>query len=151
MINKREEIARFNYNQALRCISGMSKEKLKALCHPYPTIKDKIDKYGYDGKQLHHILRMNDFIHAYVRGQSYESCLTDFANKDMLIKAKLNEYSLDEALYLAEKYDKETEETMDKFLLKEDVINEKAEEIMKKVKYQCIRRYILEEVSNEKV
>ena len=39
--------------------------KLKALKHPYPTIVDKINKYGYDPKQLHHILRMNDFIKKY--------------------------------------------------------------------------------------
>lgn len=45
---------------------GMAMEKHKALCHPYPSIKDKVDKYGYDPKQLHHIMRlanlMADFI-----------------------------------------------------------------------------------------
>lgn len=44
---------------------GMALEKREALCHPYPSTKDKIDKYGYDPKQLHHICRlaelMNDF------------------------------------------------------------------------------------------
>ena len=62
LFENRELIANLNKNQALRCIAGMSMEKLKALQHPYPAIIDKINKYGYDPKQLHHILRMNDFI-----------------------------------------------------------------------------------------
>ena len=45
LIKNRENIAHYNYNQTLRCIAGMSMEKKKALCHPYPTIKEKIDKY----------------------------------------------------------------------------------------------------------
>ena len=65
LIIDRELIAHYNTNQALRCMSGMSMEKRKALCHPYPSLIDKIEKYGYDGKQLHHIIRMCDFIYAY--------------------------------------------------------------------------------------
>ena len=57
-----DDVAKINWNQALNCIAGMSKEKLNAMEHPYPTIIDKIEKYGYDPKQLHHIVRMNDFI-----------------------------------------------------------------------------------------
>ena len=48
LFDNAERIAHFNINQALRCMAGMSMEKLKALKHPYPTIKDKIEKYGYD-------------------------------------------------------------------------------------------------------
>ena len=65
MLDNAEEVAHIDRNQAIRCMAGMSKEKLKALKHPYPTIVDKINKYGYDPKQLHHILRMNDFIKKY--------------------------------------------------------------------------------------
>lgn len=43
LFEHREEIARMNYNQALRCISGMSMEKLKAMEHPYPNLIDKIE------------------------------------------------------------------------------------------------------------
>ena len=57
-----EDLTHCHPTQTLRTMAGLSLEKRKALCHPYPTIKDKIDKYGYDGKQLHHIIRINDFI-----------------------------------------------------------------------------------------
>lgn len=75
LFDNNEEIAHINYNQALRCMAGMSMEKLKALQHPYPTIIDKIEKFGYDPKQLHHILRMNDFIIKYSQGKPYKECL----------------------------------------------------------------------------
>ena len=50
LVADRELVAHYNTNQALRCMSGMSMEKRKALCHPYPSLIDKIEKYGYDGK-----------------------------------------------------------------------------------------------------
>jgi hypothetical protein len=59
LFEKNEEIAHYNNYKALNCIMGMSKEKYKALEHPYPATKDKIEKFGWDGKQLHHILRLN--------------------------------------------------------------------------------------------
>ena len=53
-----DDIASANVDRLLSCIKGMQMEKYKALKHPYPTIKDKIDKYGYDPKQFHHIERL---------------------------------------------------------------------------------------------
>ena len=37
-----------NNLKLLNGISGMAQEKHKALEHPYPSIKEKIEKYGYD-------------------------------------------------------------------------------------------------------
>ena len=37
---------------------GMFLEKEKAMCHPYPTTVHKIEKWGYDGKQVHHMYRL---------------------------------------------------------------------------------------------
>lgn len=49
----------------IKACYGMICEKHKALQHPYPTLIEKIEKFGYDPKQLHHMLRiekmMNDF------------------------------------------------------------------------------------------
>lgn len=42
-----DKIASYNLLKLYNGISGMAQEKLKALEHPYPSIKDVIDKYGY--------------------------------------------------------------------------------------------------------
>ena len=105
LLDNNEIIARYNPPLALKMIGNMSIQKLNALCHPYPTIKDKIDKYGYDGKQLHHIIRLLDFINAYIQGMSYKECLIyRSGNKQLLENAKFNKFNLDEAVKLAEEY-----------------------------------------------
>ena len=85
-----ERIAHLDYNKALSCIAGMSEQKFVALKHPYPTIVDKIKKFGYDPKQLHHIFRLNDFIKKYINGIPYAECLIP-DDKDYLIEIKKGE------------------------------------------------------------
>lgn len=43
-------------------VRGMALEKQKALTHPYPATAAKIEKFGYDPKQLHHILRLCNIV-----------------------------------------------------------------------------------------
>lgn len=146
LFENREEIAHININQALRCMAGMSMEKLKAMEHPYPTIIDKIKKYGYDGKQLHHIIRMNDFIQAYVNGRTYEECLTTYENKNLLMDAKLNEFSLEIARIIAEEYDRDTKRIKDENVTPEDIINQKGIDVLNKVKYDLLKAKFKEDI-----
>ena len=98
----REDIAHYNVNRAVSVIYHIMTEKRKALCHPYPTIKDKIDKYGYDNKQLHHIIRYVDFMRNYINGVPFKDCLT-LVNVDYLIKVKKDYiYSLEEAIQISD-------------------------------------------------
>ena len=142
LIGMGEDIAHLNENQALRCMAGMSMEKKKALCHPYPNLIEKIEKYGYDGKQLHHIIRMNDFIKAYTSGKSYKECLTTYNNKELLMDAKLSKFSLEEALKLSEEFDQDTKMIKDKFLKEEDEVNQDTLEKLHNLQYEIIKRTI---------
>lgn len=104
-----EELAHCHPSQTLKTMAGLSHEKHKALCHPYPTIKDKIEKYGYDGKQLHHIIRINEFMKNYISGIPFGKCLTahDEQTLALMTEAKLNAIPLDDALKLAKTLDDE--------------------------------------------
>lgn len=149
LIADRELVAHYNINQALRCMVGMSMEKKKALTHPYPTIIDKIKKYGYDGKQLHHIIRMNNFIFAYGEGKPYEECLKYLPNKEEMMKAKLNQYSIDDALQMAEDFDIDTKNLKDKYLKPQDEINKEALDLLNKIQYNVIKRKLKEDIRKE--
>ena len=138
----REEIAHYNKNAALRCMAGMSMEKRKALCHPYPSIIDKIEKYGYDGKQLHHIIRMYDFICGYAQGDSFKKCLKSYVHSRMMMKAKLNQYSLEEAIQLADFFDLNTKTVKDLNLTEQDEINKTALKVLNDIQYAVIKRKI---------
>lgn len=101
MIRLREDIAHIDNYSAVNCIVGMILEKNAALCHPYPSLKDKIDKYGYDNKQLHHILRCQEFLDRYIAGTSYKECLIP-QNKKYLLEVKATyKFDLETAKALA--------------------------------------------------
>ena len=102
MLRLREDIAHIDNYSAVNCIVGMILEKNKALCHPYPSLKDKIDKYGYDNKQLHHIIRCREFLDRYIEGTSFQDCLIPM-DRDYLISVKATyKYDVEQAKTIAE-------------------------------------------------
>ena len=109
----REEIVKADLTRMFNACCGMAYEKRKALCHPYPTILHKIEKYGYDGKQLHHIIRMYDFITQILSGKSYNDALRPTDDRLQRIQdAKLSKYSLEDAVWLADLYLENLEEAV---------------------------------------
>lgn len=101
MLRINEEIAHSDNYAAVNCIVGMVLEKHKALCHPYPTLKEKIDKYGYDHKQLHHIIRCREFLDRYIAGVSFTDCLIP-QDREYLISVKADYiYDLEQAKAIA--------------------------------------------------
>lgn len=75
LVQNREAIARMNQYRAVKSMKGVAMEKFHAMEHPYPTKLDLIEKYGYDGKQVHHLIRVDDYLTRYVAGESYADCL----------------------------------------------------------------------------
>jgi predicted nucleotidyltransferase len=86
--------------QFLRSMYGMMCEKEKALQHPYPTIAHKIEKFGYDGKQAHHIFRLWYMMQDYFQnGVSLKECMKPTDDKiKLLTELKLNRPTLDQAI-----------------------------------------------------
>lgn len=103
ILTHREEIAHINPYAAVKAMKGMAMEKYHALEHPYPSKINVITKYGYDGKQLSHMLRIEEMLTKYIKGYSYCECLNP-KDKEYLIKVKRNQmYSLENAREVAEK------------------------------------------------
>lgn len=104
----RERIARAEEKRLLLATMGMSMQKNKLLTKPTPATKDVIDLHGFDGKQLSHIIRLNHFSEAYVKGLPFKECLLN-NDSDYLRKVKRNEiYTKKVAIHLANEYVEET-------------------------------------------
>lgn len=101
MLEAREKIGRYNDFASLSCMVGTALEKQKALCHPYPATIDKINRFGFDPKQLHHILRLSEFMDRWLNNEPYADCLVS-KQRDYLKSVKLGCHSLDEAIALAD-------------------------------------------------
>lgn len=95
LLEHREFIARrAGRFSAVKAMYGTAQEKFHAMEHRYPSRIAWIDKYGYDPKQLHHLLRIKEFLARYLEDkESYESLLTP-KESDWLKKVKLGEYEL---------------------------------------------------------
>lgn len=75
LVERREEIARMNVYRAVKSMKGIAMEKFHAMEHPYPTKLNLIEKHGFDGKQVHHLIRVDDYLTRYIAGEPYKDCL----------------------------------------------------------------------------
>ena len=145
----KEDIARFNEVGAVKAMYGMAFEKYKALKYPYPTIKWKIDKWGYDGKQLHHILRIEEFIRAYIEGENFSKCLVSYPKygKEFLLAVKKNEFSLEMAEKIANESMNIIQHMKDEFISTYSVyINNGIKTKVNDILYEIFKHYTKKEL-----
>ena len=148
MFDNNEKIAHYNNYAAVNCIAGMVYEKHKAMEHPYPALKDKIEKNGYDHKQLHHIIRCEEFLNRYIAGVPYAECLIP-TNPQYLINVK-SEYihSLEEARRIASNAEYlvklKKQEYMDTHPV---VIDSEVDDIMNKVLFNVLKYSFKKEIN----
>lgn len=149
LLNMRDKIACINKNQFLRCIKGMSMEKKKALEHPYPSLIDKINKYGYDPKQLHHIVRLNEFVNRFlIKKESLCRCYIS-KNREYLIDIKKGLYDLNHARKMSEYYDTDTKNICDLFMDSEDEVIKKNIEMLNAWVTNVLKYALKEEIIRE--
>lgn len=155
IFDKRQEIAEININQFLRCIVGMSGNKVKALCHPYPNLLDKIEKYGFDGKQLSHCVRLFEFISRYTSGIPIEQCyITEDRDLLMNYKKQLIEdgsrvMTVEEAIAACDFYHEMTKMIETLHLLPQDQINQETIDFLEKIKYNILKKKFEEDIAYE--
>lgn len=147
MLDNNEIIARYNNYASLNCMSGMALEKYNALTHPYPSIKDKIDRYGYDNKQFHHIVRLVDFIQRYITDEEYKDILIPTDKQHLLDIKKSYIYSLEDAKIMSKEYCDFIKKVKDDYMSTNPAnINQSANEIMDSVTLNIIKHSIRKEV-----
>lgn len=143
LVDAREAIAHYDIHRAIKSMKGIALEKYHAMEHRYPSKVDIIDKYGYDSKQLHHLLRVEEYLSRYIRGESYEHCLIptyEHAQFLMSIKANNDFFSLDQARELADTSIENIEAMCDYGLDKyPEGQNEEVEKLFKKVQYEIMK------------
>ena len=142
LVAKREEIARMNEFRAVKSMKGIALEKFHAMKHKYPTKLDIIEKYGYDGKQVHHLLRVDDYLTRYIAGEDYGSCLhpTGDLVPHLMDYKQLSVIPLAEAEEEAEKVLAHTVAIADAFCAeREDQEDEEMRALLEDVSYNIMR------------
>lgn len=149
LIENREAIARYNPYQAVKAMKGHAIEKYQKMEHPYPNKKDVLEKFGYDPKQLSHLVRIENYLERYIEGESYKNCLYP-TNSSFIMDIKLGKYSLNEARIIAEQA-KNHIELLEQIAIKkfENNPNKEVDKIFNEVQYSIMKTAILEELHND--
>lgn len=154
IFERRDEIATADTAQFLRCVAGMAYEKDKALCHPYPGIIEKIEKYGYDGKQLSHCARLLLYITDFSNGRPIAECYKPaeiYKLTLMNYKKQLDEngveMSVDEARNRSAAYVEEIKNLKDELIEDGDYgVNKAAWVFLDEIKAKILKFKITEDV-----
>ena len=150
LIEERESIARMNPWRAVKSMKGIALEKYHAMEHAYPSKVDVLAKYGYDPKQLHHLVRVDNYLTRYIAGESYEECLIpDEVMKEFLLDLKKGKWPLEKARELAEVSLAHVEKIADDFCEKShDEEDPTMRELLEDVSYNIMKIAVEEELKN---
>ena len=151
LVVHREEIARMNPYRAVKSMKGVAMEKYHAMEHRYPSKVDIIDAFGYDCKQTHHLVRIDNFLTMYKRGFSYAECLVPFGPmKKFQMDIKNNKYDLDTARNIAEIAKNHIEKLEKEFCAEhEDKEDPAMRALLEEVSYNIMKTSVEEELKNE--
>ena len=147
LYENREKIAHMNYYLSLKAFQGTAGNKYVALKHPYPSKLRVLDKYGYDPKQLHHLLRMEEFLTRYISGEDYEDIL-QVKDPEYLVAVKNGLYTLPEAELLAEATMFKIDTIVNNLTkdISKNQFDDKANEILKEVQSSIMKRSLKDEL-----
>ena len=135
----REFIARMNEYRAVKSMKGIALEKYHAMEHEYPSKVDVLARWGYDPKQLHHLLRVEEYLKRYIAGEKYYKCLSP-ENPEYLIDVKRGIYDLAEAREIANAAKANVEKIADEFCAdREDKEVEWCRELLEDVAYNIVK------------
>lgn len=137
----REQIARMNPYRAVKSMKGIALEKYHAMEHPYPSKLAVLAQYSYDPKQLHHLVRVDNYLTRYIAGDSYESCLVPTGSiRDFLLDIKKGKYNLAEARSLAKDTLDHVTKIADEFCANtEDKEDESMTQLLQDVSYNIMK------------
>ena len=153
LVDAREAIAHYDIHRSIKSMKGIALEKYHAMEHRYPSKVDIIDQYGYDSKQLHHLLRVEEYLARYIAGESYENCLIPnelHAERLRAIKENNSLLSLEEARIEADKALQTIEMMCEEGLAYyPEGHNEEVEALLKEVQYGIMKLAVVMELMKE--
>lgn len=136
--------------RAVKSMKGIALEKYHAMEHAYPSKAEVLAKYSYDPKQLHHLVRVDNYLTRYIAGESYEKCLIPTEEmKKFLLDIKQGNWELAAARELATMSLAHVEKIADEFCAQnEDKEDEEMRNLLEDVSYNIMKIAVKEELED---
>jgi len=146
LVEAREQIVRMNPYRAVKSMKGIAMEKWHAMEHEYSSKVEVLAKFGYDPKQLHHLLRVEDYLERYIDGEPYESCLRP-SDPGYLMDIKIGVLGLDEARRVGQKSIDHVIKIADKYCEgRENKEDEEMRALLEEVQVSIMKKAIINEL-----
>lgn len=146
LIQDNELIANHNPCKAINTMRGMARRKYEQMEHESPSHHDDIEKWGYSPKELHHLLRIEEYIERYISGEAYGDCLIT-KKHPYLIQAKIEPFHLDAARFIAERAMYHIDRMCDDFIAENDIeVNHNIDVLLDDVQYNIMKIAIKKEI-----
>ena len=148
LIQNNELIANYNPCKAVKTMQGLARRKYEQMEHESPSHHDDIEKYGYSPKELHHLLRIEEYIERYISGESYADCLHT-KKAAYLSGVKLEPFHLDAARTIAEHAIHHVDKMYDDFIVENSMgVNKDVDELLDNVQYNIMKIAIKKEIGD---
>lgn len=151
LLEKREEIARYNPKMAAKSMNRMIQNKYDNLVNykTYPTRMYILKDYNYDPKELSHLIRVFYLLEDYINDKAFADCLLGEESKRAQIKQikRQSPYSYDEAIALGKEYADKANEIWREFSNNtiwkgNEPLKEYMDDTLKEIVYRSIRNEI---------
>lgn len=147
LLQNNELIANYDPCKAVKTMYGLARRKYEQMEHESPSHHDDIEKFGYSPKELHHLLRIEEYVERYIAGEPYKDCLISKL-PDYLISVKQGCYTLGDARWIANCSMSHIEEMCDASPFKEHDINRDVDKLLDDVQYEIMKIAIKKEVGD---
>ena len=147
LIQNNELIANYDPCKAVKTMYGLARRKYEQMEHESPSHHNDIEKFGYSPKELHHLLRIEEYVERYIAGEPYKDCLISKL-PDYLISVKQGCYTLGDARWIANCSMSHIEEMCDASPFKEHDINRDVDKLLDDVQYEIMKIAIKKEIGD---
>ena len=150
LVVNREKIAHMDMLRCVQTMAGLAKRKYDTMEHPSPAKEAAIAKYGYDPKELCHLVRMTDFASRYMLGEPFEECMRP-TDPEFLRLVKSGEFELSFARKVANTYMPIMDNLLEKAkkMYKGIPVDQEAIELLDDVQYRIMKLAMTIELKEE--
>lgn len=151
LIINAEDIAHYHPYRAAQTVLGMAKRKYASFSVELPSSATNLKQYGYNPKELYHLLRLQEYFNKYKQNYPFQECF--ISNQISFLKdVKLGKLSYEEALKLNEQAIKDIIKQVDEFCILNPVnkINKNIDNLLTEVKKELITASLKIELYNKR-
>ncbi len=121
LFENRDLVGFYCKTKAVQTMKGIALNKYDALKKNTPSHQAELEKFGYSPKELHHLIRITNFMAKYITDAPYEECMVP-NNAENLIWVKQGGLSVNDAQEVADRYKKVITELCDNYIATHDMV-----------------------------